>query len=306
MSFKNCTKCGKEFPATNEFFRKCPNGKMGLYAWCRPCEKQNRLENIEHRREIERRSYTKNREKYNEHKRERNEHLRNKRMAAGIIAIKRTPTNAVRTGITPKNFKDLSGQRFGRLAVIERAGNIGEHPVKWLCKCDCGNEKAIDGNSLRMGKTKSCGCFLSETVRKRKMVHGFYGERLYNIWQHMKDRCYYPRNDNYKNYGGRGISVCDEWKENYSAFKEWALNNGYSDSLTIDRKNNDGNYEPGNCRWATIDTQSNNKQNTVYITINGETHNLKEWSELSNIPRIIIYGRFKRGWSEDRLLEPIK
>lgn len=309
MDYKNCTRCGKEFPATTEFFRKCPNGKMGLYAWCRTCERQNRLENIEHRREIERRSYTKNRDKYKARKRERYEKRRSEQIAADIITTRRTltgriPTNAFQTGITPKNFKDLTGLTFGRLTVIKRAGNIGDRRTTWLCKCECGNEKIIEGDSLRSGKTKSCGCIRSETMRKKKLIHGFGNERLWDIWKHMNNRCYNTSHPNYKRYGGRGITVCDEWKNDYLAFKEWALNNGYAENLTIDRKDNDGNYEPSNCRWVILDEQNYNKRNTVFITINGETRNLKEWSEISGLSKHLIYSRFRRGWNGTDLLKP--
>jgi hypothetical protein len=206
--------------------------------------------------------------------------------------------------VKPKNYKDLSSMIFGKLTVIERAGSTRDHRPTWLCKCECGNEKVVEGDSLTRGKTKSCGCIRSEVMKARQYKHGFSNERMWDIWRNMISRCYDDTYENYKNYGGRGIRVCDEWKNDYLSFKSWALNNGYSDNLTIDRKDNDRNYEPSNCRWATEDMQNYNKRNTVYITINGETRNLKEWSDLSGISKGLIYRRFKKGWQGSDLLRP--
>lgn len=153
---------------------------------------------------------------------------------------------------------------FGRLKVISEAEPTKDNHKRWLCQCDCGKKTIVDGRDLRKDSTKSCGCLLKEEVKKRNIKlntkHGDAHTRLYHIWQNMKDRCYRSRNKRYKYYGGRGIKVCDEWFD-YISFKLWALNNNYKENLTIDRIDVNGNYEPSNCRWITIQEQQKNKRN---------------------------------------------
>lgn len=150
---------------------------------------------------------------------------------------------------------DLTGQRFGRLAVLERAPNIGKQSA-WLCRCDCGKEKIISGHHLRTGKSIGCGCMAG----KHKKVHGDAGTKLYHVWANMKQRCLNSRNKRYKDWGGRGITVCKEWLESYDNFKAWALSSGYHEGLSIDRIDNDGDYCPDNCRWATASEQRRNQR----------------------------------------------
>ena len=199
-------------------------------------------------------------------------------------------------------LKDMSGLRFGRLVVIEQAGNAKHGGALWKCRCDCGSEKIVRGADLRNGHTQSCGCIHTEGLVARNEKHGGSGSRLHTIWSGMKQRCSDPQAINYPNYGGRGITVCDEWAESFEAFRNWALANGYRDDLTIDRKENDGPYSPENCRWATREEQDGNRRKLYRITHNGETHTVREWSEILGIPADRIRDRFKRGLPPERVL----
>lgn len=161
----------------------------------------------------------------------------------------------------PKSI-DLTGQHFGRLTVLRRVENRGRYPC-WECKCACGRTTYITTPSLRSGHTISCGCYRKEVELENlsihRQTHGQSYSRLYRTWANMKARCENPNNHNYVYYGGRGIRVCDESKS-FEPFEAWALSNGYSENLTIDRINVDGNYEPANCRWATVTEQNRNKR----------------------------------------------
>lgn len=200
-------------------------------------------------------------------------------------------------------FQDLTGMRFGRLTVIERAENgvcCGKPTVRWLCKCDCGNMITTEGHSLKRGRTKSCGC-LNREVQKREaktraIKHGGSRTRIYHIYNHMKARCLNENNPKYKNYGGRGIKICDEWLEDFSSFQNWSLSNGYDDSLSIDRIDVDGDYCPENCRWADSYMQANNKTTTVRITVDGETHSVSEWMRITGARRDTIMRRMRNGY----------
>lgn len=194
-------------------------------------------------------------------------------------------------------YVDLTGQRFGRLIVIKRADNSKDNRAKWLCKCDCGNEKNIVGKSLRKMKTQSCGCLQKEQAKMVNTKHGMRYTKLNKTWNSMKQRCNNSNCKQYKNYGGRGIKVCDEWldKENgFINFYDWSMNNGYQDNLTIDRIDVNGNYEPSNCRWANMKQQSNNRRDNHNITYNNETHTIAEWSEILNINRYTLYYRINK------------
>ena len=191
------------------------------------------------------------------------------------------------------HLKDLTGKRFGKLTVIKRAKNkiFGKRQkVAWKCKCDCGNEVIVTGENLNSGTTKSCGCARGEKHKMR-------WTRLYRIYTNIKTRCKNHNSPSYKIYGKRGVGICKEWDKSFTAFMEWALQNGYNEKLSIDRIDNNGDYCPNNCRWATMEVQANNKRNNVYYTYNGEIHTIAEWSRIMPINKKIVYQRLERGKS---------
>lgn len=193
---------------------------------------------------------------------------------------------------------DLSGQRFGRLTVIANVGSNKHGQRLWLCKCDCGNEITTLSSCLARGATTSCGCRRLETNRKRLTKHGGKGTRIYNIWQGMKERCCNTKNPAYKHYGGRGITVCQEWLNDFSAFRDWSTVNGYDDLLTIDRIDKNGNYDPSNCRWVTMKIQNNNRRNNKQISFNGKQHTISEVAEMTGIKSNTLY---KRIWRKNQI-----
>lgn len=213
-------------------------------------------------------------------------------------------------------MENLIGKKFGRLTVHKLAKpNIlpsGEKVTMWLCRCDCGKEKSVSAHNLKSGKTKSCGCLSAELARKRRTTHGATAnrkrDRIYDIWRAMKERCYNPNNISYKNYGGRGICVCDEWINNYPSFRDWAISSGYKDDLSIDRIDCEKDYSPENCRWASRKQQNNNTRHNTIIFAFGKSQTLSQWSEEVGLSTDVISARIKRlGWSaEDALSKPLR
>lgn len=193
---------------------------------------------------------------------------------------------------------NLSGQHFGYWTVLQRAENSQSGSARWLCRCECGKERIVRAQELKRGKSKSCGCHKNDYNR----THGGKGTRLYECWRHMRYRCSNPNNQAYKDYGGRGIQVCREWQD-FAEFKKWALANGYTEELTIDRIDVNGDYRPDNCRWVNSKTQMNNRRTTPKYAVGKERLTLSEWSQRTGIPRSTIWNRLRRGLSFEEAIE---
>ena len=194
------------------------------------------------------------------------------------------------------------GEKRNHLVLLEDLGmRQGRHYGKF--KCDCGNIKDIRIDYVTSGNNKACGCMRYIKHSKGNTKHNVSHTRIYDIHQKMIARCYKENVSNYSEYGGRGIRVCDEWREDVKAFYDWSMANGYSDNLSIDRIDNNGNYEPSNCRWATAEQQSNNRRNNVLITLNGETQTLAQWCKHFNIPYARAQMRMYRGWKDEDLFK---
>lgn len=206
------------------------------------------------------------------------------------------------------------GSKIGRWKVLseERFKRRNGKSVKaWKCVCDCGTEKVIIQYNLKSGMSKSCGCIISDNMRakqkRRNTEDGrekphFADDRLRRILVAMKNRCSNQKSKNYKKYGAKGIKVCDEWNKSYWNFREWALQNGYKDGLTIDRIDNTLGYGPDNCRWCTYLEQNNNKTNNVFVVINGQKKTLSQWARHAGISRSAMHSRYKRGDRGERLI----
>ena len=200
----------------------------------------------------------------------------------------------------------MLNHRFTRLVVTSEAGRSKSGELLWLCKCDCGNEVRVPGRALRDGITRSCGCLKRDVCAARHTKHNIYGYPLYKCWINMKGRCTCPTNKSYKYYGGRGITLCDEWMNDPLAFYNWALENGWRKGLTIERMDVDGPYSPDNCTWATRAQQSNNMRTNHQITYNGRTQNLSQWADELGIPRQRLSYRINKGWPIEKAFSDSK
>lgn len=207
---------------------------------------------------------------------------------------------------------DLTGKRFGKLVAIKRGEDElrkdGRHNSTFICQCDCGNIVRVVSSRLKSGNTQSCGCLHKQKTSEINKSHGMRNTRIYGIWCRMKQRCYNPNSIDYKEYGGRGISVAEEWKNSFENFMEWSVISGYSDNLTIDRKDNERGYSPDNCQWVSRSIQSNNKRNNRKISFNGKIQNISEWAKETGISRATIAKRIDiLGWSvEDALTKAVR
>lgn len=203
-------------------------------------------------------------------------------------------------------FNDLTGKKFGRLLVLERTENRGK-ATTWKCLCDCGNFTRVTASRLVSGETKSCGCIHKEMMHKKFYKHGGSSSKLVSVWRHMIARCYDKIDPEYNRYGARGISICDEWKE-YGNFYRWAISAGYDENAergncTLDRVDNNGNYEPQNCRFVSMKVQSNNRRSNRIIDFNGESHTVSEWAEIIGIRPSALSRRINAlGWSVEQAL----
>lgn len=193
-------------------------------------------------------------------------------------------------------FCDITGNRYGMLTAIKPMGERDPSgAVVWEFVCDCGKHKAISSNPVKCGRVKSCGCAYR--------THAMTGTRLYDIWVNMRQRCSNPKYTGFKWWGGKGVSVCEEWDNSFNAFSAWAMSSGYKDNLTIDRIDGNGNYTPNNCRWATYSQQARNTSRNRKITAFGKTMLLCEWEELTGFSQYMIALRIDRyGFTPERAL----
>lgn len=210
-------------------------------------------------------------------------------------------TGSLSVSLNMRTLKDLTGKIFSRLTVVglhERRGGASY----WKCMCECGSERIVIYHSLTQKHTKSCGCLNIDNQRERHTTHGAAFTKEYNVWRGVKQRCYYPKHSQFKHYGGRGIKMHPSWINSFETFIG-DMGPRPSDKYSIDRKDNDGNYEPSNCRWATKGEQSNNTSTTIKISYNDSIISLKEYCSLHNLPYATIRYRIQYyNWPIERAL----
>lgn len=197
-------------------------------------------------------------------------------------------------------------EKYGRLTIIRLIDVAQDKRKRFLCECDCGTQTIVFAENLLSGHTKSCGCLKREIIAGgAHKTHGLSGTRIYRIWKGMRKRCNNPNDSNYSKYGGRGIKVCPEWDSDFLSFYYWAMENGYDDSLSIDRIDNNGGYFPSNCQWENETRQANNRRNNRIVTIGEESHSIVEWSKIVGISTALIYKRIRDGTTEaEAIMKP--
>lgn len=205
----------------------------------------------------------------------------------------------------PNPCIDMTGKKINMLTVLYRSESL-KGRTRWHCRCDCGKELDIDYGHLKNGQY-SCGCATSKRISEKMKVHGMTDTRLFGIWMKMKERCYRKAHKSYKDYGGRGITICQEWLDNFMNFYNWAMENGYDENAdfmqcTLDRIDTNGNYEPSNCRFITMKEQCNNRRNNHFLEYKGEKHTISQWAELLKIKKATIFRRVKNGWTDAQAL----
>lgn len=198
---------------------------------------------------------------------------------------------------------DLTGHVIGKLVVVQRAPNIGKQPA-WKCQCACGGEKIVAGMYLRTARVHDCGCGSAERRRAGRVRHGLTGAPEWATWKSMRERCVRPKAPAWEHYGGRGITVCERWLESFENF--YADMGPRPDGMTLDRIDNNGNYDPGNCRWATMEEQQNNRRSNVLVTLDGETKTLKQWATHFGVPYPVVKDRRSKGVEGAALFAPLE
>ena len=189
---------------------------------------------------------------------------------------------------------DMTGERYGKLVVIARSPvNNKQNKPLWVCKCDCGKYTTTTRRRLINGQTKSCGCYRRELSKEQHTTHGMKRTRLYRIWTGIKDRCLNPNSKYWNKYGGRGITVCEDWSSDFVKFHDWSLANGYQDDLTIDRIDNDKGYSPDNCRWTSYLVQENNRGNNIRYEVDGEIITITDLCRREGLSRREVAKRYK-------------
>lgn len=191
---------------------------------------------------------------------------------------------------------DMTGYKFNGCEVIEKESYKIHDRVAWLCVCYCGEYFSATGKHIRNESVKSCGCLRKEILGsqgEKNKKHGETNSKLYSVWRGIKKRCRVSNTPNYEHYGGRGIDVCDEWYYDFESFRDWAIKNGYEEGLSIDRIDNNGDYEPSNCRWSTMKEQQNNRRNTKYGMYKGEMMTFSEIAEITGLSLQAIHYRHK-------------
>lgn len=202
------------------------------------------------------------------------------------------------------NFKDISGMRFGSLVVMKFVGTYSirhSHEAMWKCLCDCGKTTVASGKLMRNGNTRSCGCAIARKAAERLTTHGMSRSDEYIIWRNMKERCYNEKNTGYKNYGARGIKMCQEWENSFLSFYK-DMGDRPSKKHSIERLDGDADYTKENCVWALPQQQARNKRTNHWLSLHNETLCLAEWCERTGLPEALIRKRLSRGWTVERAL----